>query len=236
MKKAFVKKLCKWGGGVILLVIYSNIAQPLYAQVRPDINTFNTNGLSDPNSQQTLCSLMQVYITPAVIEDHCGMPSMDPMYVTGGHIHSDFDFLPFHRTYIEKMEDFLILKGYPQFVPLPKWNPSTIRPLAFRVVDADCANAVCDGDGSPSAPHPASSCTQINNWNPQVTLPFYLNLPAQTGPFNDLCDWPLDPTFPNPSQGGNCCGNSLSRVIEGQGGQNPVNEWQLSRWSSYSYE
>src|SRR5687768_13351967 len=105
------------------------------AQVRPLITSLTS-------AQRTqLCSLMQVYITPAIIKQHCdyialtGNPSLD--------IHSDFDFLPFHRMYIERMEDWLILQGFPQYVPLPRWSPATCTPTEFQVVDPDCASTSC---------------------------------------------------------------------------------------------
>lgn len=101
-----------------------------FAQVRPNITSFSS-------SQRTqLAILMQQYITPQVIEDHCIMTmGIDD-------IHSDFNFLPFHRTYIEKMEDWLKLQpGGAIFVPLPYWNPELAGglPSELRVVDPDCS-------------------------------------------------------------------------------------------------
>lgn len=133
--------------------------------------------------------------------------------ITGGGIHSHFDFLPFHRTYIEKMEDYLLSKGsaYHIFVPLPKWDPCTWTPPEFQVFDPDCDTFFCD-----MAPVP--TCGNPTNWNPisvnsDVVLPYYLSLPVQSGNYNDLCDWDMYPVHPtDPTSGFPCC-NSLSGAI-----------------------
>jgi len=46
-------------------------------------------------------------------------------------IHVTSNFLRWHRYYIERMEDYIYSQGYPEFVPLPKWDPMTIIPDAF---------------------------------------------------------------------------------------------------------
>jgi hypothetical protein len=146
-----------------------------FAQIRPDITTFTA-------AQRTqLVTLMQQFITADVIEQHC---NYDPMNMMDPHIHSEWDFLPFHRTYIEQLEDFLILSGNPQFVPLPKWDPSTCTPIEFQVIDADCASATCNNGGGPC------NITGIN-WCPNIALPTSLttnlctkNLFTATVPFD----------------------------------------------------
>lgn len=173
------------------------------AQVRPNINSFTS-------AQRTqLVNAMMEYIDATSVQKHC-----IHVMTTGGHIHSDFDFLPFHRVYLEGMEDYIQSKGpaYAIYIPLPKWDPSTVVPTEFQVVDPDCASISCD------AGHPASSCGTAVNWNPGIAQPGFLSLPVQAGINNDLCDWNMNPTAPSTA---NCCSNGLSRVIEGQG-PNPV--------------
>lgn len=175
------------------------------AQVRPDINSFSSA------QRDTLDKLILEFITPDIVSMHCMMLSPIP---TGGMIHSDFNFLPFHRTYLEKLEDFLTLKGHSEFVPLPKWDPSGATPLEFRNLDtSSCLSAACDAGTSTAV------CTRASNWDPQISLPSYLGLPVQIGSQNDLCDWIMDPVAPSSE---NCCNSGLSRVIEGQL-SNPVN-------------
>lgn len=169
-----------------------------FAQVRPDINSFTS-------AQQTqLATLMQQYITPQVIEDHC---NYDPMGMGMPHIHSEFDFLPFHRMYIERMEDFLIRQGFPQFVPLPYWDPSGTVPLPLRVIDADCGSATCNnGNGA---------CSFSINWTPNRVLPANLKLPIIAGANNDLCDWNMyNPAPPITMSNNEGSGNSISARIE----------------------
>ncbi len=132
------------------------VAQVPSLIVRFDINYFNSS------EKTLLATLMQQYIDKQIIEEHC-LPASLTM-TTGGGIHSDFDFLSFHRAYLEGMEDWLLLQGYPQFVPLPCWDPSTTSPVEFRVVDSDCQYA-CD-----------PFCTPIYVWNPNISRPNYLTL------------------------------------------------------------
>jgi hypothetical protein len=171
---------------VLLLVISGS----LFSQIRKDLNSFS------PSERATLVNLMQQYITRKVIEDHCfqGNSTVE--------IHDDVNFLPFHRAYIEAMEDFLMSKGYSQFVPLPYWLPSTPVPAEFRVIDPDCSSAVCDhsvwGDT-------LKDCSNVITWTPNIQRPSYIDLPINSGSNNDLCDYP----FVSGSAG-------LSRVLEGE--------------------
>ncbi|MGI8893347.1 MAG: tyrosinase family protein [Bacteroidia bacterium] len=187
------------------LILSLLITTMTHAQVRPDIYNFQ------PSERTLLFNAMINYITTDVIEDHCQMNM-----ITGGHIHSDFDFLPFHRVYLEGLEDYLLSLGapYDQFVPLPYWDPSVCAPNEFQTggpnnngIDPDCGTVACTG-----------GCANITNWCPNVSLPSYLNLPIQPGSNNDICEWSMDPTWPDPSPNGqgNCCPSGLSRVIEGQ--------------------
>jgi hypothetical protein len=172
------------------VLLLSIISSSLFSQIRKDLNSFS------PAERTTLVTLMQEYITKKVIEDHCYQGN------TMVEIHDDVNFLPFHRAYIESMEDFLVRKGYSQFVPLPYWTPSTAVPMEFRVVDQDCSSAICDhsvwGDT-------LKDCSKNINWAPGIQRPSYINLPVNTGSNNDLCDYP----FITGTTG-------LSRVLEGE--------------------
>jgi hypothetical protein len=174
---------------------FANLAN---AQVRQDLNTGFTTAEKD-----TLVTLMQQYIDNRTIEYHCDYTNQtnDPNL----DIHSDFDFLPFHRVYMEGMEDYLILKGHPEFVPLPSWDPNTSTPNLFRVVDTDCQTTTCS-----NAPPASSGCNTNHIWNPQISLPNVLKLPVQSGINNDLCDWSF-----SPDTAGQNDPVGLSRIIEG---------------------
>lgn len=182
---------------IIFLFLFSlNCA----GQVRPSlINDFT------PSQRTTLVNLMQQYIDVTIIHHHCyfdvltGDPDLD--------IHDDFNFLPYHRVYIQKMEDFFILEGYPEFVPLPGWDPDTPTPSEFRVVDSDCFSTSCTvnvGSGNPN-----NYCSTPTDWDPEENRPNYLNLPVQSGSNNDLCDHPFSPTEPGDEDD-----DGLSRQIE----------------------
>lgn len=187
-----------------------------HAQIRQDINSFS----GGPGGQrEQLYNLMTDYINADVVQMHCNMN----MNVTGGEIHSDFDFLPFHRTYIEGMEDYLMTHGGAQFVPLPKWDPDDPAPAEFHPaggvgfasgVDPDCQTFSCNFGST-------GSCLSTINWAPNITHPTFLKLPVVAGPNNDLCDWPMDPDNPLVAGLPDCCSGGLSRVVEGQG-PNPV--------------
>ena len=185
--------------GVLVLTMALLTGPPrAQAQVRQDINS-----ILGPD-QTLLVNAMMDYIDAGVVQQHCNM-SM----ITGDNIHSDWDFLPFHRTYLEGMEDYLWSLGppYRDWVPLPKWDPNTPTPFPFRVVDPDCGSFTCDFGA-------AATCLNPHNWDPQQLLPPHLQLTVQPGPLNDLCDFNTSPTFPDPSNGGDCCPNGLSRRIE----------------------
>lgn len=181
----------------------------LQAQVRPDIYSFTSA------ERIMLVNAMMEYIDAEVVQKHC-----NHQMITGGHIHGLFDFLPFHRTYLERMEDYLLSKGsaYHIFVPLPKWDPVTCTPPEFQVIDPDCATFTCNM-GTNTDP---SLCNDPIEWDPivlsydwqkDVTLPYWLYLPVQEGNYNDLCDFdmkPLTPVF-DCSPPSNC--NGLTAAI-----------------------
>jgi hypothetical protein len=179
---------------IVLIILAFGFNNYGMNQVRPNINS-----LSAPN-RATLVNLMMDYITPEIVQQHCNMHMNDD-------IHSDFNFLPFHRTYIEGMEDYFIARGFSQFVPLPYWNPGEAGgvPNEFRVVDPDCGSFTCDFGST-------SSCTQSINWNPGNSLPNSLKLPT-------ICDWNMNPTIPTTASGTcstchDCCPTGLSKKIE----------------------
>ncbi|MFK8005591.1 MAG: tyrosinase family protein [Saprospiraceae bacterium] len=169
----------------ILFVLLFTISTNCIGQVRPDLVTDFT-----PAERATLVDLMQQYITAEIVDWHC-----NHINLSGEEdIHDDFNFMPFHRVYLEGMEDFFILQGHPEFVPLPSWDPTTPTPTEFEVVDADCMATNCTinvGNGNPS-----EYCSTPVNWDPDESRPNYLNLPVQNGSNNDLCDHDHSPTEP----------------------------------------
>ncbi len=166
--------------------------------IREDINS----SIYSANDRALLSNLMIQYITKEVIEDHCIMTP-----TSGGGIHSDFDFLDFHRAYIEKMEDWLFLTGHTKFVPLPYWDPISTSPQIFQVIDLiDCQLSVCPF---------TATCDPVLNWSPIISRPTYLSTIIQPGGFNDFCDFNMDPSSLPAAT--NCCKNGISRAIEGSG-------------------
>ena len=159
------------------------------AQVRPDIYSFT------PAQRTQLVNAMMEYIDSNSVQKHCVHQT-----VSGGHIHSDFDFLPFHRVYLEGMEDYIKTKGaaYDIFIPLPKWDPTTTTPTEFQVIDPDCGSFSC------GLRHPASSCGSPINWSPNRSLTRNLQFP-------NICNLDMDPTSPSSAD---CCQDGLSRQIE----------------------
>ncbi|MFK7770981.1 MAG: tyrosinase family protein [Saprospiraceae bacterium] len=154
------------------------VATNCLSQVRKDLISDFT-----PAQRTTLVNLMQQYITTDIIHLHC-----DYVNLTNEEdldIHDDFNFMPYHRVYLEGMEDFLLRSGHPEFVPLPSWNPDTPTPLEFRLVDPDCMATNCTinvGNGNPN-----QYCDDDIDWTPDISIPSYLD---------DLCDYDYSPTEP----------------------------------------
>ena len=144
------------------------------------------------------------YIDAEVIREHC---YYGPLY----NVEGDWSFLPFHRVYLEGMEDYLWSLGppYRNWVPLPKWAPDTYLQPNLRAIDLECPTTDCSFFGGPSY-----ACDQPQTWDTQIGRPAYLELPEQPGSLNDLCDFNLEPGWPDISNGGNCCPDGLSRWIE----------------------
>ncbi len=128
---------------------------------RPDIYTFS------PAERIDLYTQMSNYITMTIIAEHCSI-------LAGDQKHGTARFLPWHRNYIKHMEDYLVSQGRGQFVPLPKWNPSTCIPDEFFVgggVDPDCV-LVFDFP-------PCTNCSALENQCPGIFRPANLSV--------DLC-------------------------------------------------
>lgn len=164
-----------------LLLLFNTIALNVLSQVRQDLIVDFT-----PAERDTLVDLMQQYITSDIVELHCNFRNL-----TGNNdlqIHDDFNFLPFHRAYMEGMEDFFILNGHPEFVPLPSWDPNTPTPTEFRLVDADCMSTDCNINVSGG---PSNYCETPTDWDPKINRNNYSEL-------NDLCEHQYNPPSPPP--------------------------------------
>ena len=164
-----------------LLLLFNTIALNVLSQVRQDLIADFT-----PAERDTLVGLMQQYITSDIVELHCNFRNL-----TGNNdlqIHDDFNFLPFHRAYMEGMEDFFILNGHPEFVPLPSWDPNTPTPTEFRLVDADCMSTDCNINVSGG---PSNYCETPTDWDPKINRNNYSEL-------NDLCAYQYNPPSPPP--------------------------------------
>src|SRR5215213_10213857 len=106
--QAFISTtMINYSRAIIVSIASFGVALLSQGQVRPDIYDAQFDGLRDD-----LFNLIIDYIDEEVVEQHCYH-----QMITGGHIHSDFDFLPFHRMYIEGLEDYLLIQGHPEFVP-----------------------------------------------------------------------------------------------------------------------
>jgi hypothetical protein len=200
---------------MLILLIPTYVKSQVFPPPHPPIqreDILNSTKFNNLDRQQLATEILN-YITAQTITDHCDMRA-----ISGGNIHSDFDFLPFHRAYLQGLEDYLTLKGLHQFVPLPAWDPSIACPTEFRIFDQDCYQANCSAMNGMT-----NDCSQTSLiWAPSLTKPFYLTLPPIPGNNNDLCDWSLNPLLPSSMD---CCGFGLSNIIEGdfRGPHNPSN-------------
>ncbi|MHB8918038.1 MAG: tyrosinase family protein [Desulfocucumaceae bacterium] len=88
----------------------------------------NLSSLSE-NERSTLASLILQYVTPEIVEEHRNAA------LSGAHSDPVL-FLSFHRRYIGGLEGFLQEQGYPQWVPLPAWNPAEPIPEEFNIPNA----------------------------------------------------------------------------------------------------
>ena len=101
----------------------------------------------NPDKIELLAGLIIDYLTSEVNPNY--NVGSDPAFLKYTVVaeHSDFNnltstgagvwhsnnetFFSWHRDYIQGLEQFLLDMGYPEFVPLPAWNPSTAMPEAF---------------------------------------------------------------------------------------------------------
>ena len=145
--------------GACVLIVVLGISSAAWAGNRPDIYSFT------PTQRTQLKTLMDGYIDKVTAGEHCN---------THG-IHGSLIFFPWHRGYVRRMEDYLATHGGSQFVPLPKWDPSTTIPAPFDTfVDADCSSYTCMfGDGT---------CDPPFDTTPEVVIPqqFASNLCSNT--------------------------------------------------------
>lgn len=106
------------------------------------MNRLNINSFS-ADQRATLSGLIQQYTTPSIVEEHANA-------ISSG-VHSDpAMFLSFHRSYIGGLESFLSEQGYPQWVPLPAWDPAEPIPEEFNI--------------------PNTGPDQLQNLNPNVSF------------------------------------------------------------------
>lgn len=199
---------------IAMLII---ISSTLKAQVRPDIFSFTS-------AQRTeLANLIIDFVDVEIVQLHCDYTTHMEVSQFDYNIHDDFNFLPFHRTYLEKLEDWLISQGHSEYVPLPKWTGLVLPPDEFRIAgpNGDGVSPACGNSTCANAPSGTSGCDAPDGWSTAlVNLPVwtnethsYLSLPITPGANNDLCDWqysPLNYTINNDESGE--CG--LSAQIE----------------------
>ncbi|MBD3163213.1 MAG: hypothetical protein GF328_14010 [Candidatus Latescibacteria bacterium] len=115
---------------------------------RPDIYDFS------PDERADLYSVMTDYITSAVVMKHLNPPDDK---------HRTARFTVWHREYLKEMEDYLISRNRPQFVPLPRWDASTCIPTEFLVsggIDGDCPTNVAPG--IPCSPLDDPNCPNLS--------------------------------------------------------------------------
>ena len=78
------------------------------------------------SDRRLLAGLIQQYATPEIIDIHWNAAQAGA--------HSDpVMFLTFHRDYIGGLEVYLSNQGFPQFAPLPAWNPAEPIPAEFNI-------------------------------------------------------------------------------------------------------
>tara|TARA_R110002050_G_scaffold158191_1_gene286976 strand:- start:1234 stop:4419 length:3186 start_codon:yes stop_codon:yes gene_type:complete len=140
------------------------------AQSRPNITTFSVA------DRQLLATEMQIYIDADVLITH----TINDASNVVGQIHYKDDIIPFHKLYIEGLEDYLYSKGLTQFIPFPYWDPMNPIPVEFQRVDSDCSSL------SPTLCSDPTNTNPYEGWNTQVIGPDLLG--NQQGPL-DLSDW-----------------------------------------------
>lgn len=91
------------------------------------------------------------YINQDVVQNHCALPA-------ALIVENDWNFLPYHRVYLEGLEDYLYSLGFPyrDWVPLPKWLPNTTLQLPLRFNDPECRAS------DPELPGPMPEPTRLH--------------------------------------------------------------------------
>jgi len=127
-------------------------SSPLAVRLERGVSRRNLNHLSG-GDRTALCTLISTFLTDAVVAAHTQITHQ------GAHL------LTAHRTYIERLERFLIANNGRRFVPLPKWDPAEPIPQEFRVVRPLDAGGM--GNRQP-----------LQNFDPQLPLPAQFTRPA----------------------------------------------------------
>lgn len=155
--------------GLSALLVDPGIFLPLFDPClfrRPDLNDDFT-----PAERDVLDDLVLNYIDACVIGLH---------YTPD--IHSITNLLPWHRTYIDGLENYLIAQGHPEFVPFPKWVASNPIPAEFQDIDPSCTTAdtaVCAVNAPTEG---VNSCAALVDITPNFAKPAGAIYPA-------LCDY-----------------------------------------------
>ena len=109
---------------------------------RPDINTFSNGDV------ELLISLIIDYVTKDLNPNYDPVTEHPALKYDIVAIHSNYGgdasawhsddemFFSWHRDYIRGLEEYLLDRGYAQFVPLPAWNPINAIPDPFLEPEA----------------------------------------------------------------------------------------------------
>lgn len=91
----------------------------------------NIQSLQQIERDALLIALNQ-YVTPSLIQQYAQMRDIPSCY-------GEPNFFAFRRSLINDFEDWLVLHGYANFVPLAAWDPGTTLHSDFHPVDPDCS-------------------------------------------------------------------------------------------------
>ena len=155
---------------------------------RPDIQSFSTN------DQEDLRDLILIHtdINNATIAHNAQLDADQTNNDANTRVHGGGKlFLPWHRDFIASLETFLIAQGFPQYVPLPKWNPATCIPDAFFGPNAHVQITGCDPMQGECDP-PECQCPATGVGCPNAVFPYNFsqfditsNMDICNGPFFD---------------------------------------------------
>ncbi len=148
---------------ILSFIIFS--ASIAVANPRPDINFFSAAERQQLNDLilDYICNGQPEYngLTP---NDHhfnerceAHTNSCSPELVNCNGIPVNENFLPWHREFLENLENYLMANGGSQFVPLPAWDPCTAIPAEFQGSGSRCSNIAPISIGSnPDCPNPCT--------------------------------------------------------------------------------